>query len=305
MRGAGGEGEPPPVCGGASEASDLGKATSAACSGPHSFPYFFLDQSMRAPALGRHSSRPPISIPHAFAQRPRSISDSAATMTLPGSILPKLIAFDLDATLWCGCDLQMSRRRAPPLPPSRSLSPSRPPRIPEMYELCGPPFKLDKKDPNYVVDGSGERVRLMGASRAILGELATHERWRDTVVAYVSRTEYPRWADACLKLFSVAPGVSMADVATEQEIYPGSKTRHFARIHTNTGIAYEDMLFWDNEKWNTVETAEVGVCSVHCPEGMTEAVWKAGLEAFAAAAAARARGEKPKLDIRTASSRRW
>ncbi len=37
-----------------------------------------------------------------------------------------------------------------------------------MYELHGPPFKLDKRDPYVVLDGSGERIKLMGDSREIL-----------------------------------------------------------------------------------------------------------------------------------------
>lgn len=45
------------------------------------------------------------------------------------------------------------------------------------------------------------------------------------------------------------------------------------------------------------EVAELGVVSVHTPRGMTAAAWREGLEAYAAAAAARARGEAPKLAV--------
>lgn len=173
-----------------------------------------------------------------------------------------------------------------------------------MYELYGPPFKVDKKDPDYVLDGSGDRVELLGASREILRELATDERWRDTTVAYVSRTEYPRWAESCLRLFSVAEGISMHDVGQEQEIYPGTKTKHFRRILERTGILPEEMLFFDNEQWNVIDVAPMGIVSIHTPKGMTREMWKAGLEAFAAAAEARKRGEKPKTAI-VNSSRRW
>jgi len=31
--------------------------------------------------------------------------------------------------------------------------------------------------------------------------------------AYVSRCDYPPWADACLQLFEAAPGVTLADAA--------------------------------------------------------------------------------------------
>ena len=170
-----------------------------------------------------------------------------------------------------------------------------------MYELYGPPFKVDKKDPNYLVDGSGERIKLMGSSRDILKELATDEKWRNTTVAYVSRTEHPKWAASCLNLFKITEDITMHEVGLEQEIYPGSKTRHFRRIQERTGIEYEEMLFFDNESWNITDVAPMGVVSVHTPRGMTSEVWKEGLEAFVAAVEARKRGEKPKLAIKSSS----
>lgn len=70
-----------------------------------------------------------------------------------------------------------------------------------MYELSGAPFRPDPKAPTTrVVDRAGEVVTLMGDSREILRELAEEEAWKDAEVAYVSRTEYPEWADACLKV---------------------------------------------------------------------------------------------------------
>ena len=55
-------------------------------------------------------------------------------------------------------------------------------RIPEMYELSGPPFKVDPKDGECLVDRRGEQIQLMGASRKILSELADDARWQDTQV---------------------------------------------------------------------------------------------------------------------------
>jgi magnesium-dependent phosphatase 1 len=34
------------------------------------------------------------------------------------------------------------------------------------------------------------------------------------------------------------------------QIYPGSKTTHFERIHRDSGIEFEDMLFFDDESRN-------------------------------------------------------
>ena len=174
-----------------------------------------------------------------------------------------------------------------------------------MYELSGPPFRVDKKNPQYLTDRAGERIKLMGASRAILKELATEERWRGTAVAYVSRTEHPQWAGTCLNLFQIDENLSMHDIGQQQEIYPGGKTTHFRRIHERTGIAYEHMLFFDNESWNILDVAPLGVCSVYTPRGMTEEVWATGLQAFAAAAEAREKGKEPKLTIGCDRRRGW
>lgn len=53
----------------------------------------------------------------------------------------------------------------------------------------------------------------MGASHDVLRELVTAERFCDTEVAYISRCDYPPWADACLALFEAAPGVTLAQAA--------------------------------------------------------------------------------------------
>lgn len=42
------------------------------------------------------------------------------------------------------------------------------------------------------------------------------------------------------------------------EIYPGSKTTHFTKIHKSSGVEYTEMLFFDDESRNkNVETLGV------------------------------------------------
>ncbi|KAG2488485.1 hypothetical protein HYH03_012989 [Edaphochlamys debaryana] len=178
--------------------------------------------------------------------------------------LPKLVAFDLDGTLWW----------------------------PEMYMLDGgAPFRRDPKT-GAVYDRRNEQIELMGASEAVLRELATDPKWADTEVAYVSRTEYPEWAIPCLKAFVIAeadgkrPLKTMYDLSAHQEIYPGSKVTHFRKIHKESGIPYDEMIFYDNESWNCKECSKLGIHCVYTPRGLTRDSWERGLADYAAAKAA-------------------
>ncbi|KAF5833361.1 acid phosphatase-domain-containing protein [Dunaliella salina] len=182
----------------------------------------------------------------AFSRTKRSRAEEAMA-PIPTEYLPKLVAFDLDSTLW----------------------------YPEMYMLSGAPFKKDAK--GAVFDRRGEQVELLGASAAILKELATDPKWKDTQVAYVSRTEYPEWAIPCMKLFDIAPGKTMFSLSSYNEIHECSKKYHFKNIHRASGIDYEDMIFFDNERYNCTDCQTLGITCIYTPDGMTSSNWAEGL----------------------------
>lgn len=52
------------------------------------------------------------------------------------------------------------------------------------------------------------------------------------------------------------------------EIYPGSKTTHFQRIHKRSSIPYEEMLFFDDESRNK-NVEELGVVMKLVRDGVT------------------------------------
>ena len=54
------------------------------------------------------------------------------------------------------------------------------------------------------------------------------------------------------------------------QIFPASKTQHFARIHQTSGIAYEDILFFDDEARNRNVETELGVTFCLVRDGMTK-----------------------------------
>jgi magnesium-dependent phosphatase 1 len=75
-------------------------------------------------------------------------------------------------------------------------------------------------------------------------------------------------------------GVSLADAAPLVDIASGTKTKHFQRLRERTGVAYADMLFFDNERVNVDEVARMGVRCVHCPGGLSAEAHNRGLRLF-------------------------
>mmetsp|Transcript_1835 Transcript_1835/g.2602 ORF Transcript_1835/g.2602 Transcript_1835/m.2602 type:complete len:189 (-) Transcript_1835:74-640(-) len=138
---------------------------------------------------------------------------------------------------------------------------------PELYELYGMP--VPKKD-----------IDLFPASLTALKELATDKKWSGSKVAVASRTGQVKWAHKLLSMFKVTPKKSIEDVLSYKQIYPGSKLKHFRLLKQDSGLEYEDMIFFDDDTWNTDEVSKLGVLCVHCPYGMSDAIWKLGISEY-------------------------
>ncbi|KAL1526335.1 hypothetical protein AB1Y20_015049 [Prymnesium parvum] len=170
------------------------------------------------------------------------------------SHLPKLVVFDLDNTLW----------------------------TPELYTLRQLPVAW--KD-----------VWLLDAAEDALFELGSHPRWAGTQVAIASRTSKVAWAHALLASFALpAAGggeKTVRELISYAEIYVGSKVKHFERLREQSGVPYEEMLFFDDAlggKYGNCEAiAAEGVLSVHTPDGLTTERWREGLRAFSELKASR------------------
>lgn len=157
--------------------------------------------------------------------------------------LPKLIVFDLDGCLW----------------------------KPEMYELIyysggkGAPFSLNPSNPDQLLTVGNEPVYLLGDLRNIMCEL--HEYCSsnecETQVGISSRTDEPNWARELLDKFTFTSfdgeKISLSKVFQGPiEISYESKVNHFKRMSEKIGIAFEDMLFFDNEYGNCQSIAKLG-----------------------------------------------
>lgn len=173
-------------------------------------------------------------------------------------MLPSLVAFDLDGTVW----------------------------TPDMYELWGggAPFTTTR-DPNILLDSAQKQVRLCGNIREILSTIQQQETFSNTRSCYVSCTDEPSWAAECLAKFKCDDETTLADVVDQElnQIYKSNKQTHFRAIQKQTNIPFDEMIFFDNERANCVAVSELDVVCIHCQNGMTQEVWEKALETFAAA----------------------
>jgi len=176
-------------------------------------------------------------------------------MTMTATNLPKLIAFDLDGTVWS----------------------------PDMYQLWGggAPFTVasNKKD---LIDCKGNKVKLLGVIDRILHDLRTDPVLKKNIkVAWVSCTDEPEWANECLLKFNTTGGNPLSTCVDSSQIYKANKQTHFKNLQREyPSIKFDDMLFFDNEYGNIQSVSRLGVKCVYCPEGMTQDTWDQGLQLF-------------------------
>ncbi|GMF62677.1 unnamed protein product [Phytophthora fragariaefolia] len=168
--------------------------------------------------------------------------------------IPRLVVFDLDYTLWC----------------------------PYIDVLNGGPF-TETEDPCVVVDRYGEELSLLPDVQAVLDVIETDPKFRGTKVAIASRTGEIEAAKECMGLLKVSIGGEMKtleSIASYVEIYPTCKVAHFKEFEQQSGLAYEDMLFFDDEHRNIQDIKRLGATCQFCRDGLTWTSWLQGMEAY-------------------------
>jgi magnesium-dependent phosphatase 1 len=128
-----------------------------------------------------------------------------------------------------------------------------------------PPFR--RKGP-YVTDAYGERVCLYPDVRAILQWCQENEH----SVGLASRTGEPTWAKRILDLFE------LRDIFDYEQIYPGCKEQHFRKLRHQSGVSYQEMVFFDDEYRNIQDVQALGVRAIHVHQGVSWPLFWEALE---------------------------
>lgn len=219
-------------------------------------------------------------------------AETPAASAAPAA-LPALIVFDLDDCLW----------------------------TPEMHELSGPPSApvegpLDPTDRDAPLGTVGMRVpsrrrgrgggfdwgahngeaaevvELYPGARRVLRELATEPRYAGVRIAVASTSLEPAYSRACLDGIEVVEDTTLRDMISYAQIgrtgnLTSRKTTHFRLLREESGVPYDEMLFFDDCNWGDHVGdlhAEFGVVGVRTPHGLRVEDFRRGLAKFAARA---------------------
>jgi len=165
------------------------------------------------------------------------------------SRLPKLIAFDLDKTFW-DFDIGSERKL---------------------------PFRRRGNEVNKLRDRNDEKISLFPDVPKILLSLGN----TDTTLAVCSRTGASKAAREALSQLLMPMNTGrpepVINMFSEIEIYPGSKINHFKKLHKSTGIAYSEMLFFDDWKQN-MDVESLGVTFILVPDGLDHQIFQSGMK---------------------------
>lgn len=187
----------------------------------------------------------------AFTTPPTNLVSSfsgttSATSSTNLHSLPSLVVFDLDNTIW----------------------------TPELYQLR----RLSRAN-QYPV--AHQDVKLYPAVKSIIQRIKANrdDHYPNVQFAVASRTKSVDWAHDLLTQFE------LREIFDYIEIFPGDKKQHFSNLKSDSGLEYHDMLFFDDNRdgkyGNCEPVSQLGVLSVHCPNGIhEEELWHNALQHY-------------------------
>ena len=163
--------------------------------------------------------------------------------------LPDLVVFDLDGCLW------------------------KRPRF-----RNGPPFSAIDDGMGGVRAASGEACDLFPAARRALLEL----RGEGVPVAVASNSHREAWIREMMDLIRVEGGCTVSESIKALVVRDGAKVQHLRQlIRMMRDIEPTRVLYFDDRRKDVEETASnLGIRSIHCPDGLTDETFRQGLGLF-------------------------
>uniref|UniRef100_A0A7S1ZWP5 Uncharacterized protein n=1 Tax=Ditylum brightwellii TaxID=49249 RepID=A0A7S1ZWP5_9STRA len=132
-------------------------------------------------------------------------------------------------------------------------------------------------------------VKLYTGARRALRELVTNPNYKHIVIGVASTSLEPSYSHACIDGIEITKGVRLRDVITYDQIgrsgpfLTSRKTTHFQLLHQESGVPYNEMLFFDDCNWgdhvSDVQNA-FGVIGVATPHGLQYSEFEKGLEIY-------------------------
>jgi magnesium-dependent phosphatase 1 len=177
---------------------------------------------------------------------------------------PKVVVFDLDACLWTTEVKFLSEA----------------PRVEEGVVVSTRAWSGARGD-RPVCPPVPVEIRLHHGAALAMWEVATLPEWKDSVVACASKAWKPEYSHACLDAFERL-GQCVAIPPARRHVYPKSKDHHAEAIRAQTGVAWEDMLFFDDCTWgdnhaDVRRVSEGRATCVYCPNGLGIREWREGV----------------------------
>lgn len=224
-----------------------------------------LTGSFSSTSTSNHNSSAS-SVPRLAASLLDDVPPSLRDPSLP---LPKLVVFDLDFTLW---PFWVDTHVAPPVKPN-ALHTAVTDRIGEVLAFYPDVPAILQTLPQLASSSSSPHtsIKLGVASRTDAPPLA-REMLKALHLSTASSDDNSSISSSSNGKVKTKRALEAFDAGLE--IYPSSKVRHFEALQKRTGIAYEDMLFFDDEPRNR-DTESLGVTMFLVDDGVSwEAVAK-------------------------------
>ena len=191
----------------------------------------------------------------------------------------QLVVFDLDYTIW---QPEMFQIDGPPKLMSVDEFQGKQKRKSRTSPRQIPPGSTTIHQNKIITDRRGTPITIFDGAAHALSEINRMKKDMPLQVVISSRTDEPSWAYQIMKWLVVDDGTPLSKCFDENliEISYSDKSTHFESLNRKSGIAFEDMVFFDNEHWNIQSVGQLGVKCYHTPDGMRKEDWNQCLKDF-------------------------